>query len=186
MNHLKATVSSLQQQITSLQNSAIAMNNTNTDTIPPNTTLLNTTTTNTTYNDFGHESCSHIDNEFIEQCIENRGQGVRDLIERIHFSADVPANHNIRIQSLKNNLVEVLQNKKWVIMDANEAIEKMINKWCRLLTKFYFDNNNDLEMFSKYVKKCTCEIMDTNNNKYHVLRMRLLLLVTENSNGDDV
>jgi hypothetical protein len=35
--------------------------------------------------------------------------------------------------------VEVANNKKWVVKDANEAMESMINKGCRLLNGFYYN-----------------------------------------------
>jgi hypothetical protein len=169
IDELKATVSSIQQQLTSFPNVTINQQN-----------------IHITLNNFGNETYDHLSAEFIRNCILNQVSGVKALIEKIHFSDEVPNNKNVRLRSLKNNLVEVANDQRWIVKDANEAMEIMINKGCRILNGYYYDKDNDImnydiDTLDSHVQHFLCTIMDKQNNRYFDLRRRILALIIEHS-----
>lgn len=178
INNLKETISHLQEQVCSLQKQNIPITTNNFQTINNNF--------NITLNNFGNESYSHISDDFLSICVRNNLSGVKKLIERIHFSNEAPENKNVRMRSLKNNLVEVSDNQKWVVKDANEAMETMINKGCRLLNGYYYNQdtglmNEDINDLDTRIQTFLLSIIDKNNKYYFALRRRILALIIEHS-----
>jgi hypothetical protein len=179
---LKATVSDICKKLDDLNNTKVQ----------PQiiTNNIDNTVNNNIYvlNNFGNESYQHITDEFLKNCIMNSMSGVKTLIEKIHFSEDAPLNKNVRIRSLKNNLVEVADNKKWVVKDANEAMETMINKGCRLLNGFYYNPETkimelDINELDMRIQSFLLTVMDKNNKNYFAVRRRILALIIENTDG---
>jgi hypothetical protein len=173
INDLKETISSLQKQMSNIQTTQVT-NNINTINNSFNITL----------NSFGNETYDHITDEFIKKCIMNNVTGVKSLIEKIHFSDDAPENKNVRLRSMKNNLVEVSDNQKWVVKDANEAMEAMINKGCKLLNGYYRNPETglmdyDINELDTRIQTFLLSVIDKNNKHYFALRRRILALIIE-------
>jgi hypothetical protein len=180
INGLKETINSLQEQVSNLQHAHSSNHTTNNI----NQTFNNNI--NITLNNFGNESYDHITNEFIKRCIMNNVFGVKSLIERIHFSEEAPENKNVRIRSLKNNLVEVANDQKWIVKDANEAMEAMIKKGCKILNGFYYNPESgikdyDINELDTRIQSFLSSIMDRSNQHYFALRRRILALIIEHS-----
>ena len=100
-------------------------------------------------NNFGSENTQHIieDKTFLEKCIKNiKNDGMKNLLEKIHYDSTHPENNNIRIKSIKRDLCEVFDNNAWNIMDKNESLDKMIRNGYKILTSFY-DNQIDLKEY---------------------------------------
>lgn len=138
-------------------------------------------------NNFGSESYNHITDEFIKNCLMNKITGAKNLIERIHFSDEAPLNKNIRLKSLKNNMVEVKKDEKWVAKDSNEALDTMITKGCSIMNKCYFNDEElmgkDLNVLDSRIQGFLLQMMDKNNNNYFDLRRRILALIKEYSDN---
>jgi hypothetical protein len=136
-------------------------------------------------NNFGAETYDHITDEFVRHCLMNKVQGAKSLIERIHFSDEVPENCNVRLKSLKNSIVEVKNNEKWVAKSCNEALETMISKGCNIMNKCYFKDeelmDKDLNELDHRIQGFLLQMMDKNNNNYFDLRKRILVLIKEYS-----
>ena len=174
IENLKETVSALQQQILDMQEHLHS------------TTNIHNTTYNISLNNFGNESYHHISDDFIKQCIMSNVSGIQSLIERIHFSDDAPENKNVRIKSLKNNLFEVANNTKWIVTDANDAMEIMIDKSHKLLNKYYLNPDTglmeqDINTLDAYIQTFLLNIMDKSNKHYFALRRRILALIIQQS-----
>lgn len=186
---LKETVSNLQKQLTDMQNnpqkpSIYNHNNTTNN----NTTNIDNMNNIIVLNNFGNESYEHITSEFLKTCVLGSMTGVKSLIEKIHFSDEAPMNKNVRMKSMKNNLVEVADNHKWVVKDANEAMETMINKGCRLLNGFYHNPETgmmeyDINELDTMIQTFLLTVMDKNNKNYFAVRRRILALIIENTDG---
>jgi hypothetical protein len=136
---------------------------------------------------FGSETEDHITQDFIKYCIMNNVSGMKSLIERIHFSDDAPQNKNVRLKSLKNNLVEVHNNNQWIVKDVQDATETMIRKGCNIFNAYYLDNDNgirdqDINILENKIQMFLTEIMGRNGNAYFALRRRILALIIEHSN----
>ncbi len=138
-------------------------------------------------NNFGSESYEHITDEFVRKCLMNKISGAKSLIEKIHFSEEAPLNRNVRLKSLKNSLVEVKKDEKWVAKDCNEALDTMITKGCFIMNKCYFKDeelmDRDLNELDNRIQGFLLQMMDKNNNNYFDLRRRILALIKEYSNS---
>lgn len=136
-------------------------------------------------NNFGAETYDHITDEFVRHCLMNKVQGAKSLIERIHFSDEVPENRNVRLKSLKNSIVEVKKDEKWVANSCNEALETMISKGCNIMNKCYLNDeelmDKDLNELDHRIQAFLLQMMDKNNNNYFDLRKRILALIKEYS-----
>jgi hypothetical protein len=186
IEQLKETVQTLQQEIINLKENSNKNNITNIE----QATIHNHNNLNITLNNFGNESYNHISEEFIKKCIINNVSGVKSLIEKIHFSDEVPENKNVRIKSTKNNLVEIANNNKWVVKDTNEALESMINKGHRILNKYYYNPESglldqDINELDARIQNFLLSIIDKNNKHYFALRRRILALLIDHNNIAD-
>ena len=197
LNHMQSQYNILTNTPTNYLNSTINTNNTNN--ITNNNVTNNTNNTNNTLqnvgnnnnitivmNNFGNETYDHIDEEFIKHCILNSITGMRNLIEKIHFSNDAPKNKNIRLKSLKRNMVEVSNDQKWTVKDANEAMETMIKKGCRLMNGVYMNPESGLQEldekeFEYQLHIELNKILAKDQNLYYDLRRRILALLVSHS-----
>lgn len=104
---------------------------TNTNIVGDHNQNANNITNNTVeihVHNFGNENKDYITTEFARQCLEMGAFGIQLMLDRIYFSDEHPENHNVRLRSLKNSLVEVLKDKRWECRGLNDTIETMINK----------------------------------------------------------
>lgn len=137
-------------------------------------------------NNFGNENLDHITHDFIKYCIMNNVSGMKSLIEKIHFSEEAPENKNVRMRSLKNNLVEVHNDNRWIVKDVQDATETMIRKGCNIFNAYYCDEENgireqDINDLESKIQSFLTEIMGRNGNMYFALRRRILALIIEHS-----
>jgi hypothetical protein len=155
-------------------------NNTN------NTTNNNTNNITINLNNFGSETYDHIDNEFIKQCVMNSITGLKQLIEKIHFSTEAPKNKNIRVKSLKRNMVEVANANNWTIKDASEALDTMINKGCVLMNGVYANPESGLQDIDEQELDYSIQIelnkiLTKDKNMYNTIRRRILALIASHT-----
>lgn len=104
LRHLEKVVADLQSRLnTNGSNLNIAGNN-----------YINCTIN--VMNSFGQENIDYVVNDkaFIEKCLRNiTHDGMKNLLEKIHYSPEHPENNNVRLKSLRNDLFEVYNDQKW-------------------------------------------------------------------------
>jgi hypothetical protein len=103
---------------------------TNTNTNNCHNTANNAETINQiyiTYHNFGEENKDYITAEFARDCFEKGENGIISMLNKIYFNEEHNENHNVRMKSLKNQLVDVFSNKKWVTKGFNDTVKKMIH-----------------------------------------------------------
>ena len=61
----------------------------------------------------------------------------RDLLENLHCDPDYPENHNIRIKSIKRNVMEVYRNDKWDIVSFVNGLNELLLQGHRIFKHFY-------------------------------------------------
>lgn len=93
-------------------------------------------------NSFGSENITYLPKEFLNSCILMND--IVSLIENIHFDTDHPENHNIKIKSTKQELMETYVNGKWIVTDTNDTLNELINKGYRILNKHTRKNKKDI------------------------------------------
>jgi hypothetical protein len=173
VEHLKQTIQCMQQKIDGLQQ--ITNNTTNIENQYNQTVILNS---------FGKETYHHIDNAFLNKCIKNRVDGVNHLVEKIHFSDEAPLNKNVRLRSLKNKLLEVAENNKWIVRATDDVIEEMIRKGCNLMNKYYYNSelfSKELEELDMTIQNFLINVTDTNDKAHFAAKRRILALIIANS-----
>lgn len=82
---------------------------------------------------FGHETLDHLPISFLNWCFANKGEGIKTLIQDIHFDKECPENHNVRLKSTKRELMEVYSNGQWVVTDQDRVLTDLIEKGYRVL-----------------------------------------------------
>lgn len=82
---------------------------------------------------FGHESLDHLPDTFLHHCFANKGEGMTTLIREIHFDKECPENHNVRLKSTKQELMEVYDQGRWVISDQDKVLTDLIQNGYRVL-----------------------------------------------------
>uniref|UniRef100_A0A6C0BG09 C2H2-type domain-containing protein n=1 Tax=viral metagenome TaxID=1070528 RepID=A0A6C0BG09_9ZZZZ len=184
-SNIFSKIQQLEQEIQELKRNGGAHNITiNNNFHTSNNTVNNTLHNTININNFGKESYDHISDDFIKKCIINENIGIKSLIERIHFSEEAPQNKNVRLRSLKNNLLEVLKNDKWVPKDTNETVDIMIRNGYKIMNNCYNDNTTqkyDIDDIDLRIQTFLLQIMDKTNNNYFALRRRILALIIEYS-----
>lgn len=119
-----------------------------------NTMTTNNNTTNNTNNiqnnitinikSFGRENMQHIlDNKQYLTAVCAR-KDIVDLIENIHFDKEYPENHNVRLRSLKNDLMETFVDGKWLITDKEDTLDQLIEKGYNVLDIHCRKNKEDI------------------------------------------
>lgn len=76
---------------------------------------------------FGEDTTDHISKEVAIKCFKRGVYGLIDMLDIIYFNSDVPENHNVKLKSLKNKLVEVFKDSKWETRDFTTTVDIMIN-----------------------------------------------------------
>jgi len=70
---------------------------------------------------------SHLTDKDILKCLKHSNFCIPYLIEKIHFDANKPENHNIYISNLKNKYIMIYDGDKWICKDRDEQINNLID-----------------------------------------------------------
>jgi len=91
---------------------------------------------------FGFETLDHLPQEFLNRCFANKM--LTYLIENLHFDAECPQNHNVRIKSKKQELMEIFQDGKWKLKDQDETLTELIQHGYRILRSHGRKNKTEI------------------------------------------
>jgi hypothetical protein len=150
---LKNEVKMLREHIINnpLSNGKTMHNNTNTNKNNQNSNNNNNNSNNVVnqvvinVKSFGQENLSYIekDKDFLTSCLMSRD--IKSLIENIHCDKNHPENHNVRIKSTKQELMETFVDGGWIISDQEETLDELMNKGYRVLKFHSHRNKNDIK-----------------------------------------
>lgn len=102
-------------------------NNVNTNNVGINNGTINNVNINIEIKPFGEETTDHISREIAIKCFKRGVYGLIDMLDMIYFNSEVPENHNVKLKSLKNKLVEVFKDSNWETRDFSTAVDRMIS-----------------------------------------------------------
>ena len=131
-----------------------------------------------------------IPQSFIANCFLNLQY--RDLLENLHYDPEFPENKNVRIKSVKRNMMEIYKNDRWNVVTLKNGLEELLNQGTKIFRSYARHNENtileedmsieELEdimdklrqidaMNSKYVKTMCHDIqaMLESQKQYHAL-----------------
>jgi len=88
----------------------------------------NSKTINIVVNNFGSEKfdyfIEHTDFiQFMNKCIEDKADGICNLLAKKHFDPEHPENHNIRKLNKKDNFLEIFNNNRWNTRDYKSGLD---------------------------------------------------------------
>ena len=92
-----------------------------------NTTNNNNMHVNIHINAFGQENVEHITTEFAKACLELGVFGVIPMLDKIYFNKEHPENFNVKLQSMKNSLVEVKTKDEWQPQGLYGTVDRMLD-----------------------------------------------------------
>ena len=157
-------------------------------------------TINLPTNNFGEETIQHIlqDLPFLTQCTRNAVKnGILNLVRKIHFDHEHPENQTARLKSIKRNLLEVINNGAWAVVDKNDTLDTMLRKAYKILGAHYkaemedadhdSDADEDERMEKGPVGKLLDRVRKTETDKavyYSVMRQMFAMLVEERTRTD--
>lgn len=138
-----------------------------------------------TVHPFGKEDTSHIDTEFLTNCLLNTTKGVASLLNKIHFDNIKPENKNLRVKSKKQNLLEkVVDDGSWEQCDKNNTLDEMIRKGYKILFAHFLATKNDMEHIKEnehILQNWFTDLSSQKGDEYYRLRRDLFVLVLNNT-----
>jgi hypothetical protein len=85
---------------------------------------------------YNNPDISHISDHDYKSCINSKLKSVPKLMTKIHFNPDKPENHNIYLENMDSNVVNVYDGKQWkqkntdfFVEDAITINENMFERW---------------------------------------------------------
>jgi hypothetical protein len=96
----------------------------------------------------------------------------RDLLENLHCDPDYPENHNIRIKSIKRNVMEVYRNDKWDIVSFVNGLNELLLQGHRIFKHFYKKNKEVVleDMSEQELSEILCNLDDIENMNKSALK----------------
>lgn len=164
-----------------------------------NNTLNNNNTNNITLNvikadpmpirEFGNENMAALPKDMLRSCIMTLSY--REALEDLHFDPEFKENHNIRLISMKKELMEFYKNNRWQCVSLLKGVNEVIQHICTIFRNFYNRNKDDVieDVGEEEALKLLDELDETYNlNEKYVRALRKefhAMLYDEQRNRDD-
>jgi hypothetical protein len=106
---------------------------------------------------------------------------MKNFIENIHFNKDIDENKNVRVKS--KNIVEVVNDGKWIEKDCSNTIDRIIGVGRKILFKHFIENKGKeerLEDLSEVLQQYYIGLMNS-SNEYHKLKRELYFVIKNNT-----
>lgn len=84
--------------------------------------------------EFDQENMDALPYEILSTCLMNLK--FRQLLENLHFDQDFPENHNVRLKSIKRNVMEIYKNNKWDVVTLKSGLTDLIEQGTRIFNDF--------------------------------------------------
>lgn len=108
--------------------------------------------------------------------------GVTDLVKNIHFTPEVPENHNIKLMSKKQSLLQTFNNGAWHPCDKNNTIDGLIRKGYRILFQHIATSENEkVQELSQTIQNYLVSLMNRDGTSYYDLRRESYIMILDNT-----
>ena len=138
-------------------------------------------TTNNNLNNFGEENLSHITFDKLTRYSSSLNKGFSNFIENVHFNEEIKENNNIRMKT--KDILEVVDNGKWIEKDCNNTIDEMIMKGHKVLFRHFIDNKDKEERLndlSEVLQEYFLGLINTSTD-YYKLRREIYFVIKNNT-----
>jgi hypothetical protein len=124
----------LEKQITKMLDNASTINNNTTNT----TNNTNNNTNNIiVVNNYGKENTDYLTVETLSKLLNRPFDSIQDIIKMLHFNAEHPENHNVKITNKKEQYAMVWVNKIWEVRKKKALIKDMVDKGYMMIDGAY-------------------------------------------------
>lgn len=93
---------------------------------------------------FGNEDLSFLFEpesfEFMKRCMEQPKQGIRDIVNAVHFSESRPHMHNVCIPNVSRPNVWCFDGECWMLNDRSDVIKQLVKKSITVMFDFSYEN----------------------------------------------
>lgn len=135
-------------------------------------------------NDFCKDNQSYLTKEFINQCAMNLASGIVDMFRHIHFNKDHPENHNIRLVSKHDNIIEIMKDGKWEPTSKSYVLNKAVDYSFMKLSEAYetpeFLNNHSKENRATMLYMCT-EVKHPASPLNHIVKRNMFIIIVKDT-----
>lgn len=181
VEELASTVASLKAELAELKSKGVGTHNItnyNGCNVQQNNNII--------LQNFGSEKVDHLPSSYLSWCFANKEEGIKTLIQDIHFDKECPENHNVRLKSSKKELMEVYNDGRWVVSDQDKVLTELIEKGYRVLRKHGRKNKTNVMDDENLEEQEVNEIVEWLENVYDdkreqkPIKRELLLLFLNN------
>lgn len=136
---------------------------------------------NVNLKDFGRENMNALPLDLIGNLFMNLK--FRELLENLHCDPNFPDNHNIKITSIKRNVMGIYRNNKWEIVTFVNGLNELLLQGHKIFIDYYKNNKDKIleEDMSERDLNELLNILDNieklNNNDIKSLQMELQLML---------
>jgi len=127
-------------------------------------------------NNYGKENTDYLTVDKIKKLLKRPYDSVQELIKMLHFDADHPENHNVKITNKKEPYALVWNNPIWEIRKKKSVVKDMVDKGYTLI-----DTTHDTidETHNKYIKFQNKFEDDGSNIKDKIVEESEIVIINE-------
>jgi hypothetical protein len=184
ITHLQSLIHDLSEQVKQLKQ---------VNTVAPHTVspVINNTSTinnniNITVNQFGKEDLSHLSHLDLDRMLYRTRLGLVQLMEYIHFRHDSGKNKNVRVSTMKEEMLEYFNGRRWLYGWKGDILNSMMEKGIDVMSD-HFDNEQDklrknwsLTMYD-HVENWLNKMQDRNDDVLDPAMRELFLMLCNNT-----
>ena len=131
-------------------------------------TINNTTNNNTQniviVNNYGKENTDYLTAEKIAKLLDRPYDSIQDLIKMLHFNADHPENHNVKITNKKEQFALVWNDPIWELRKKKSVVKDMVDKGYMMIDTTHDEVSYDTNKTNKKYVKFQTNFEDDSTN----------------------
>jgi len=135
INKLEKEKKKLEKKIEKMMNKVCTINNT--------TNNNNNTNNIVIVNNYGKENTDYLTTDKIKKLLDRPYDSIQDLIKILHFNADHPENHNVKITNKKEPFALVWNDHIWELRKKKSVVKDMVDKGYMMIDTTYDEVSHD-------------------------------------------
>ena len=152
---------------------------------------INNTTNNTNniivVNNYGKENTDYMTVDKIKTLLNRPYDSIQDLIKILHFNADHPENHNVKITNKKEPFALVWNNPIWEIRKKKSVVKDLVDKGYMMIDttydEIYHDTNKENKKYINFQHNFENE---TTNIKDKIEGEAEIMIINETKKLDEI
>jgi hypothetical protein len=133
-------------------------------------------------NDFCKENQSYLTKEFIYQCATNLVAGIVDMFRHMHFNKEHPENHNVRLVSKHDNIIDIIKDGRWQPASKSYVLDKIVDYSYMKLSGVYdspeFHNGHSEEDKATMLFLCN-DVRHPASRLNHIIKRNMFIIIAK-------